>query len=247
MREFELLGGFTLSAPCGLAIKVCGLIEPEHALAAAEAGADMIGLVFAPSRRQVTNERAARVVEALRSRDVRPLVAGVFVNASPEQIDAIAREVGLDVVQLSGDETPQQVAKCAHERPVIKAIRLPGGMRADEAEEILREYEACVAPERVRFLIDAHRPGEYGGTGQVADWLLSARLAERHNIMLAGGLHPGNVAAAVAQVRPWGIDVSSGVERDGTKDAGLIRDFIEAARRAATADSGRKDSGDGDE
>lgn len=200
-------------------IKICGLRTAEHAFAAA--GADMIGLVFAPSRRQISVEEAVALTTALRSRPApRPQVVGLFVNAPAAMINAVADAVGLDFVQLSGDETISQAAGIA--RPILKAIRMDGS-----------EREATWIGSGVRLLVDAHVAGTYGGTGTRADWSQAAALARHTPLMLAGGLDPSNVAAAIAQVRPWGVDVSSGVEEGGVKSADKIRAFIAAARGAA--------------
>ena len=211
-------------------VKICGIGTPEHALAAARSGAGITGMVFAPSRRRVSVEAAKTIRDALDALDERPLLAGVFVNETPATIRAIVREVGLDLVQLSGDERADQVARLAQDIPVIKALRFPVGTATQAALATCAEYAAVASSERVRLLVDAYRPGEYGGTGHVADWSLAAVLAAEHDIVLAGGLAPENVAGAIAAVAPWGVDVSSGVERDGVKDARLIERFVHAAR-----------------
>jgi phosphoribosylanthranilate isomerase len=204
-------------------VKICGLRTLEHALAAAEAGADMIGLVFAPSKRRIARAAAAALVAALRAHEVgrRLQVAGLFVNEPAETINALSAQVGLDLVQLSGDEPPALADALA--LPVIKAIRLDGG--AHEAGWLRRTAERPV-------MIDAHVPGAYGGTGHRADWGRAAELSRRRPVLLAGGLSPENVAEAVLEVRPWGVDVSSGVELAGGKDVGLIRAFVANARAA---------------
>jgi phosphoribosylanthranilate isomerase len=200
----------------------------------------MVGVVFARSRRQVTVETAVRVREAVDASGCKARLAGVFVNESLERVLTAARLVGLDVVQLSGDESPEYVAMCSQFYPVIKAVRFPVGSCGEEALEVLSRYEraASYGGERLRFLVDGYRPGQYGGTGSVADWALAAQVAARYEIMLAGGLNSGNVADAVSMVSPWGVDVSSGVESGGVKDPGLIREFL----RAAKAMSDRKES-----
>jgi phosphoribosylanthranilate isomerase len=211
-------------------VKICGISTPEHALAAAHSGAGMIGMVFAPSRRRVSVEAAKAIRVALDTLDERPLLAGVFVNEAPETILATASEVGLNVAQLSGDESADEVGRLARDIPVIKALRFPAGTTMRAALVMCAEYAAVAPGRRVRLLVDAYRPGEYGGTGHVADWSLAAALAAEHDIILAGGLTPENVAGAIAAVAPWGVDVSSGVERDGVKDTGLIERFVLVAR-----------------
>ncbi len=223
-------------------VKICGLRSAEHALAAAAAGADLIGLVFAPSRRQVSVEAASAIAAALRAGAYRPLIVGLFVNAPPAEVAAVARVVGLDLAQLSGDEPPEDAD--ALPLPLIKALRMDGSAR--EAAWLLRAAKAHaqrgLAPKhapsrlealpRVTLLVDAHVPGAYGGTGVTADWARAAELARSVPLMLAGGLAPENVAAAIVAVRPMGVDVSSGVERDGVKDMAKIEAFLEAARAA---------------
>ncbi|EFO81789.1 phosphoribosylanthranilate isomerase [Oscillochloris trichoides DG-6] len=201
-------------------IKICGLRSIEHALAAAEAGADMVGLVFAPSRRQVQLEEAAQMVAALRrSPPPHPQVVGLFVNASVATINAVITTVGLDLVQLSGDEVLVEMAGI--ERPVLKSIRMDGSMG-----------EAAWIGSGMRLLVDAHVNGAYGGTGIRADWRRAADMAREHPLILAGGLDADNVAEAIRQVQPWGVDVSSGVEEDGVKSRTKIHAFIRAAREA---------------
>jgi phosphoribosylanthranilate isomerase len=217
-------------------IKICGITTPEHVLAAAGCGADMIGLVFAPSRRQVTPEVAAHICSVLRRAALPTLAVGVFVNEPAARIIELTRAVGLDMVQLSGDEPPECVAECAAHYPVIKAVRFDADTSTEEALAMAERYASCVYAAvyaaRLRLLVDAHRPGRYGGTGQLADWSLAAYLARRYPVMLAGGLNPANVAGAIRAVGPLGVDVSSGVERQGVKDPALIEEFVRAARSA---------------
>jgi phosphoribosylanthranilate isomerase len=213
-------------------VKICGLRSAEHATAAATAGADMLGLVFAPSRRRVSETEAARIVAALRRLPApRPLVVGLFVNEPPAAINALAARVGLDAIQLSGDE-PADVADQL-ELPLIKAIRMDGS--AAEAAWIALVAERSQSPrlpaaQTPLLLVDAHVPGAYGGTGARADWGRAAALAARLPLILAGGLAAASVAAAIGAVRPAGVDVSSGVETDGVKDVAKIEAFLAAAR-----------------
>ena len=202
-------------------IKICGLQTIEHALAAATAGADLLGLMFAPSKRQINPEQAAAIVAALhqhpRGREVK--VVGVFVNESTQNLNTIAARVGLDYVQLSGDEWPDATRDLA--TPAIAAVRLDGSAR-----------EQAWYNQQHTLLIDAHIPGSYGGSGQRADWTKAALLAAQRPVFLAGGLTPENVAQAIVTVNPWGVDVSSGVETDGIKDSQKIEAFITATRLA---------------
>jgi len=213
-------------------VKTCGIIRVDHALAAARFGASMIGLVFARSRRTVSVEVACAIRQALEGLAHKPLLVGVFVNELPQAILAIADQAGLDFIQLSGDETPTEVEECARHYPVLKALRFPMGVTSEAALGESERYRALVPMDRLRFLIDTYHPGEYGGTGRVGDWGIAAELARREEIILAGGLTPNNVAQAVKEVAPWGVDVSSGIERDGVKDPGLIEVFIANARQS---------------
>lgn len=205
------------------AVKICGLRTAAHALAAADAGADMLGLIFAPSRRQVTVEQAAAIAAALKTRGgARPLLVGVFVNEATERAIEIAERCALDVIQLSGDEGTDEIARFGPRR-LLKALRLSGAPV---------EQGWLASDPAIGLLVDAHVPGSYGGAGVVADWERAAHLAAQRPIVLAGGLSPANVADAIRHVRPWGVDVSSGVETDGVKDDAKIRAFIAAARAA---------------
>jgi phosphoribosylanthranilate isomerase len=212
-----------------VAVKICGIRTPEAALAAAEAGADLIGLVFAPSKRQVDAPLARNIIDVLRrsARGQDTTVVGVFVDDRPEHIMEIATTVGLDWVQLSGHE-PVEVA-AAIDLPSVKALRFDGD--PSEAGWLQRDLACDVGP----LLIDAHVPGSFGGAGIVADWSAAHRVAATRPVLLAGGLTPMNVAAAIAAVRPWGVDVSSGVETDGVKNLDKIRAFVRAAKTAVLA------------
>lgn len=210
------------------AIKICGLCTVDHALTAVQAGADMIGVVFAASRRQVTPEQAATIITAVRQhpsgQHVR--VVGLFVNEHPQTVNAIAKSCGLDYVQLSGDEKPQHVADLC--RPVIKSVRLDKTKEEQGWFAALHDPRTSISFAPCPLIVDAHVPGAYGGTGVLADWQQAATLTD--SFMLAGGLTTENVADAIVHVRPWGVDVSSGVERDGQKDPIRIESFIRAVR-----------------
>ncbi|HEY0070805.1 MAG TPA: phosphoribosylanthranilate isomerase [Chloroflexia bacterium] len=214
----------------GPAVKICGLMQPQHALVAAEHGAAMLGMVFAPSRRRISIDTARAIVAALHGQPNRPRFVGVFVNESTARMLDIAEQVGLNMLQLSGDETPEQVGECSAYYPTIKAVRFPASMSIQQAMSELDPYIRLGRGDQVRLLLDTYRPGEYGGTGEIADWSLAASMAERLPLILAGGLNPGNVGAAIEQVAPWAVDVSSGVETGGVKDSALIADFLDAAR-----------------
>jgi phosphoribosylanthranilate isomerase len=197
-------------------VKICGITRLEDAEAAVAAGAGAIGFVFWPkSPRFIDPHRARQIAAALP-----PLVptVGVFVNQPREYVNGVARLVRLGAVQLHGDETPAFAAALSN--PVVKAISTG---HAD-----LESW-----PARVRLLLDVQDPVMRGGTGRTIDWVAAARLAEQREILLAGGLTPENVADAVARVRPFGIDVSSGVERaPGIKDHRRLRALFEAVHDA---------------
>ncbi|MDQ7819149.1 MAG: phosphoribosylanthranilate isomerase [Armatimonadota bacterium] len=206
-------------------VKICGITDPEAAQAAVEAGADAVGFVFAPSRRRVTADQAAAIAWSLP-----PFVArvGVFVDADRGRILEAVEACGLSAVQLHGDEPPELCA--ALPVPVIKAVRVSGG----QSLQGLERYRVSA------FLLDAYDPTRPGGTGRTFDWSLAAGVARVHRIVLSGGLTPANVAAALEQVRPYAVDVSSGVETDGRKDPAKIRAFVEAVRRWDAGGGGRR-------
>ena len=222
-------------------VKICGITTSELAIAAASLGAEMIGVVFASSRRQVSEEAAKSIRSALnrhkQETGERPLLVGVFVNESPRRMLQIAAQVGLDVLQLSGDESPEDTARCAESYPVLKAFRFPPVLGTEQALDLLEGYAMEGARFGVRPLMDAYRSGEYGGTGQLADWTVATALAARYEIVLAGGLAPANVAEAITSVRPWGVDVSSGVELEGKKDPQSMKNFVAAVRECASMDA----------
>jgi len=208
-------------------VKICGITDVAHALAAAEAGADFIGLVFAPSKRRIDVEQATEIVAALKG--LKPMVVGVFVNAPADSVNRIAEYCGLDWVQLSGDE-PWEYSRDI-QRPVIKAIRV----RSEQgSEDILAQIASGYQGhgEGLICLLDCHVEGSYGGTGQSFDWGLARQVSHRFPVIIAGGLSPENVSEAIRVARPWGVDVSSGVETEGAKDIFKIKSFIEAVRKA---------------
>jgi phosphoribosylanthranilate isomerase len=206
-------------------VKICGIREPKHAIVAAEAGADMIGVVFyPPSSRYVATDEARAVVEAIDGSGVR--IVGLFVDEPAERINRIAEEVGLDLIQLSGDEPVELYDEI--ERPVIPSVRVDSSGRLNEEGRFQTITNATSAPWAV--MIDAHVPGMYGGTGTVADWFVAADFARRYRVVLAGGLRPDSVSEAIHRVKPFAVDVSSGVETNGVKDETKIRSFVAAAR-----------------
>lgn len=199
--------------------KVCGTTNSDDALAAVEAGADAIGFVFySPSPRAVEPSAAAAIARRLPSEIWR---IGVFVDATVSEMSAVVDAVGLDFLQLSGDESPSLCSDLT--RHAFKALRLRPGTGAEEALELAERYSDCT------LLVDAVSGGLYGGSGRVADWNAAAALAQRHRLMLAGGLTAHSVREAVETVRPWAVDVASGVEsRPGIKDHEKLRAFARA-------------------
>jgi phosphoribosylanthranilate isomerase len=274
-------------------VKICGVRTVHQARVAAEAGADMVGLVFAESRRRVTPAEAHEVTAAAYVR--RPRFVGVFVNEDPDVIGHLAGELRLDLVQLSGDEAPEECARL--QVPYLKVVHVRSGMAAQDVLRSAERYRDAVAivldsgdrrpapcprfepaglvwPQATRrpgtrglrprggatgdrtdappsayppcgrgsSLAALARPGPagrlpptaYGGTGLAVDPAIAADVVRQFSgpVMLAGGLRPETVATVVRAVRPWGVDVSSGVETDGAKDEAKITAFVAAAKEA---------------
>jgi phosphoribosylanthranilate isomerase len=201
-------------------VKICGITSLEDAYTAVDCGADALGFVFyPPSPRYVTPEQAAPIIGALP-----PFVTtvGLFVDVPCDVVNETVAHCGLDRVQLHGQETPEFCRRIS--RPVIKAIRIKN------AESLAPVPDYAVAA----YLLDAYVEGALpGGTGAAFAWELAARAKPYGPVILAGGLTPENIAAAIAQVRPYGVDVSSGVERlPGVKDPQKMRRFIARAKTA---------------
>ena len=204
-------------------IKICGLTNLEDAEAALSAGADFLGFVlYSKSPRGITPAKLKEILAGL-SRPCRAVA--VVVNESRAAVEALATECRLHAVQIHGDEPAAEFAHCACR--LWRAVRVGGcAIMPNPADW----------PTAERYVVDAAAPGLYGGTGSVADWTGAAALAARNVVMLAGGLTPENVGAAIEAVHPTGVDVASGVESaPGRKDHAKLRRFIEAARQAARA------------
>lgn len=215
-------------------IKICGFTQQEDALVAAKCGADLLGFVFhRPSKRYVSTEKAAAIVKTVNDLGSQARWIGVFVDEPIETILETADSVGLDGVQFHGSMHADVASSLrGHELLVIAGHRIAG--HGDITQ--LDTFDADA------HLLDAYVPGLPGGTGTTFDWSLAAQAATRHRILLAGGLTPGNVACAIHIVRPWGVDVSSGIEiSPGIKDVDKIRQFIAQARTALDAQGGKND------
>lgn len=207
--------------PDSVKVKICGITSAEDATVAVEAGADALGFVFyRKSPRYIEPAMARQIIMGLP-----PLVlpVGVFVNEEQSVVRNLMDDCGLSLAQLHGSESAAYCQELG--RPVLKALRV----KDRSAFLALAEFRGRAG---VRgFVLDAFSDQAYGGTGQVIDWQLAAEAAKAANILLAGGLTPDNVQQAIQAVQPYGVDVSSGVEREpGKKDHEKVRAFIRAAR-----------------
>jgi phosphoribosylanthranilate isomerase len=199
-------------------IKICGIKNLNDALAAMDAGADMLGFNFYP--------KSPRYIDVGRCRDIMSVMrryggityVGVFVNSSVEEIRTTMETCGLSLAQLHGDETPEVLSIL--DGKAFKAFR-----------GIPENVDGFARSESPAFLVDASVKGLYGGSGVTADWNGAAELAKKYPLLLAGGLTPENVAQAVSRVNPWGVDVASGVEStQGEKDANKMKAFVQAVK-----------------
>ena len=195
-------------------VKICGICDAASAAAAVEAGADLIGFHFCPSPRRVTPEEAKAVIDGL---SLRPTIVGVFIDQDADEVRRIAEFVGLDLLQLHGSESPGFDAG----RPVMKVLKVKHGQIPDA--------EGWPDP----VMLDSWSADQRGGTGQVWDWELARPLLAARNVFIAGGLEPGNVGKVVSSFKPYGVDVSSGVESAvRVKDPDKVRAFVHAVRLA---------------
>jgi phosphoribosylanthranilate isomerase len=221
-------------------VKICGIQRLDDALAAAEAGADFIGLVFVPKRRRrVSVETAKSIVRGLKAATSSPpRIVGLFADQPLEEVKHTIEDCGLELAQLCGQETLDYCSQVSAQ--VIKVLHIPwaslerhSGAAVGDGD-INRLAETIEMYRSAGHLVNLDRlvEGLQGGTGQSFDWSIAAQLSERgHSFLLAGGLTLENVALAVATARPWGVDVSTGVETDGVKDPHKIRAFIRQARQ----------------
>jgi phosphoribosylanthranilate isomerase len=195
-------------------VKICGICDAAGAAFAVEAGADLIGFHFCSSQRRVTPEEAKAIIDGLA---LRPTIVGVFIDQDPEEVRQIAELVGLDLLQLHGSESPGFEAG----RPVMKVLKVKDGEIPD----------ADAWPDPV--MLDSWSADQRGGTGQVWDWELARPLLATRKVFIAGGLEPGNVGKVVSGFKPYGVDVSSGVEASvRVKDPEKVRAFVHAVRLA---------------
>ena len=200
-------------------VKICGITNAGDARVAADAGADAVGLIFAESLRRVSIEEARRISTVLPENIIR---VGVFVDEKPAEVLTISREVGLDLAQLHGDETPEAVtAVWEGGVKVMKAIRVSDA----SSLQALDRYEADL------ILLDSYSKKARGGTGERFDWGLANSLTGRDNIVVSGGLGPENVREAIEFFEPYGVDASSALEDEpGRKNGERVRRFVLAAR-----------------
>lgn len=210
-------------------IKICGIRTLDEALAVIGAGADILGFNFYPSSpRYIKPGDCMRLVvqleTALREEMAKITLVGVFVNAEAYFIHAVFRDCHLDNIQLSGDEPPEALEVLGE-----RAFKVLRPTSEEELLDVVNRYpRRTMAP---AWLIDTYHPGLYGGTGERVDWNLARKLAEQAPIILAGGLRADNVADALCQVQPWGVDVASGVESSpGVKDPQKVAEFVRAVR-----------------
>ena len=199
-------------------VKICGVTNREDAMAAVQAGADALGFIFYPaSPRFVKPDRARKIIRGLPGGICR---VGVFVDEDSEEVRKIMRFCGLDFIQLHGKESSDYCALFPRS-VLIKAVSL----RMEEDLALLSGYPVNA------ILADAVGPGQPGGTGRTCDWSLAKKAGEKHRIILAGGLHPGNILLALETVSPLAVDVGSGVEeRPGKKDSGKVKDLVAAVK-----------------
>ena len=217
-------------------VKICSIQEPSHAVAAAEAGADYIGLIFVHARRRKVTVETAQTIGSAISGDNAPRTVGIFADQTLDEVSGIVCAAELHLAQLCSGESLDYCNTLRNRTSVevIRVFHVPDGLDNDPAA--LEEWAATMNEFRAaghRITLDRMVNGLQGGTGQSFDWRVAASLSrQRREFLLAGGLTPDNVAEAVASARPWGVDVSSGVETGGVKDPDKIRAFIQNARAA---------------
>jgi phosphoribosylanthranilate isomerase len=209
-------------------IKICGLKTIEDSLAACEAGADMVGFNFyKPSPRYIALDSCRAITSEIKKVYPEIICVGIFVNEDPLLVRALMDEAGLDLAQLSGDESLSEVEKLG--ALAFKSLR-------PESLQELKMVAKTLPPRQTppAFLIDKHQKGAYGGTGKTDNRIIAAEIAKEYPVLLDGGLNPENIAAAIQEVKPWGVDVASGVEIErGIKDRTKIKKFVLIAQESS--------------
>jgi phosphoribosylanthranilate isomerase len=209
-------------------IKVCGLTSAGDAVSVASLGADIIGLVLAPSLRRISTQLAAEIIKDLKRLPSRPAIAGVFVNEPAENVNSIAGYCGLDMVQLSGNESWDYCS--ALEFPFIKVIHVnPMTTSVQVIKDLEAGYKAVHGHPFI-CLLDCKTDSSYGGSGHSFDWDIAEEACSRFPVMVAGGLSPSNVRQLIRKANPTGVDVSSGVESSGMKDMNKVHEFVRSVR-----------------
>ncbi|MBN1369667.1 MAG: phosphoribosylanthranilate isomerase [Dehalococcoidaceae bacterium] len=208
-------------------IKICGIRDAATARYCAGLGIDYIGLVLTESPRRISLEAACEIGVSLDGIEGRPRLAGVFVNQDYRTVNDVLHYCNLDVVQLSGDENMDYISRI--EAPCIKSVHV---LPSSTETELLYRVESLCGTDRTgaRVLLDNRPDHRYGGSGKSFNWALAGKICARFPVMVAGGLTGQNVGTMVDKLQPWGVDVSSGVEKDGVKDPRLIKDFVAAAK-----------------
>ncbi len=198
-------------------IKICGITNLTDALKAVELGADALGFNFYPKSPRFISEEVAK--EIIRKLPPFLVQVGIFVNKSLERIQKVVDSTGIQAIQLQGDESPDFCSQFS--QPVIKAIRI----KDQDSLKVIKDYQVSA------FLLDSYSPGYYGGSGKAFDWSLAVEAQKYGKIILAGGLNPNNIAEAIREVRPYGVDVCSGVEKEpGKKEHKKLKEFIQTVR-----------------
>lgn len=221
-------------------VKICGITNLDDALAAAGAGADLLGLNFYPGSPRYVEPKTCRQITAILHREFPSLILiGVFVNSPEAAVREILDACALDLAQLHGDESPELVA--GFDGRAFKAVRVAGNGMSKQPLMVPEEFAPLVQSRHgtaPALLVDASVRGVYGGSGQLTNWSAAAALAPLFPVLLAGGLTPANVGLALRQVHPWGVDTASGVEiAPGRKDPAKMQAFVDEVRRLDTETS----------
>lgn len=217
-----------------LQVKICGIRSANSAFAATEGAASYIGFNFVPSSKRLIEADAAKTIVRTIKENYphidRPKTVGVFANQPLLYVNSVAEYCELDMVQLSGDEPLAFAERISS--PTLKAVKVDTDAPRESELRRLDQLAKLAKRLNVEVILDKYDPHLQGGTGQTHDWQLAAELAEHHLFLLSGGLHLGNIQNAISSVRPFGVDVASGIETDGKDDANKIRKFIEDAQAA---------------